>query len=298
MPGSIFDSCAYISPCLTGSGSEGTPLAAGNLVAVAGPDIGQAPRLTSSCGGVSEYNCPVGNGDANNYAAAVYLYYADLTLEQNVGPTATNVSGELATAPVVSGTSDVAFSASDAGAGVYQAVFTIDGHIVQRTVVDRDGGRCADVGGTTDGSPAFLYLQPCLPSVSVDVPFDTSAVANGAHRLLVTVTDAAGNSAPVLDRELAVSNIAGSGAASDRPAKRIGRRWAGFSRRVLAWDDECPTHGALRPSRDRPGEGLTGAGGQPIAGAQIDVQASPAYAGAATVALTGPRTAGGTAPSR
>ena len=127
-------------------------------------------------------------------------------LEQTAGPTATNVSGELTTAPSVRGTSDVAFDASDPGSGVYEAVFAVDGRVVQSTVVDDNGGRCRDVGGTSDGRPAFLYVQPCKPSVSVDVGFDTTRVSDGAHHLIVSVIDAAGNSAPVLDREITVAN--------------------------------------------------------------------------------------------
>ena len=37
-----------------------------------------------------------------------------------------------------------------------EAVFTIDGQVVQSTVVDANGGRCHDIGGTSDGRPAFL----------------------------------------------------------------------------------------------------------------------------------------------
>ena len=136
----------------------------------------------------------------------MYLYAADIVLEQTVGPTASNVSGELATAPAVRGTSDVAFDASDPGSGVYEAVFSLDGQTVQTTVLDGNGGHCQNVGGTSDGLPAFLYTQPCAPSVSVDVPFDTTGISNGTHHLIVSAIDAAGNSAPVLDREITVSN--------------------------------------------------------------------------------------------
>ena len=133
-----------------------------------------------------------GTGDPNGYAAVVYLYAADIILEQSAGPSASNVSGELASAPAVSGTSDVTFSASDPGAGVYEAMFSVDGKVVQSTVPDENGGRCRNVGQTTDGLAAFLYLQPCPPSESVDVPFDTTAVSNGAHHLIVSVLDAGG----------------------------------------------------------------------------------------------------------
>ena len=108
---------------------------------------------------------PRNRGDPNGYAAAIYLYAADLTLEQTAPPTASDVSGELASASVLSGTSDVVFSASDPGSGVYEALVSVDGQVVQRTVLDEDGGRCRTVGDATDGLPAFLYLQPC-PAVS------------------------------------------------------------------------------------------------------------------------------------
>ena len=38
------------------------------------------------------------------------------------------------------------------------------------------------------------------------MPFDTTGLSNGAHHLVVSVLDAAGNSAPVLDREIDVDN--------------------------------------------------------------------------------------------
>jgi hypothetical protein len=286
----VFDECLFSEEC-HGVGDLTQPQAVSNRVVVPTANRGTSLYLNVSCGaGLPGNECRGGFGDPNNYAAAVYLYAADLTLEQNTGPAATNVSGELATAPVVGGTSDVAFSASDAGSGVYQAVFTVDGHVVQRTVVDRNGGRCADIGGTSDGSPAFLYLQPCLSSVSVDVPFDTSTVANGVHRIQLTVTDPAGNSAPVLDRQVTVSNAPGSAAASTGQPNGSGA--GGQASLAASWRGTSSTRLAVPFGRTETVDGrLAGAGGQPIAGAQIDVQISQAYAGAAALALTGPRTA-------
>src|SRR6202043_398976 len=131
---------------------------------------------------------------------------ADFTLEQTSGPTAGNVGGDLASASAVNGTSDVTFSASDPGSGVYEAVLSIDGHVLQNTVLNENGGRCKNVGQTTDGLPAFLYVQPCPASVSAAVGFDTTKVSDGAHHLVVSVIDAAGNAAPVLDRTITVAN--------------------------------------------------------------------------------------------
>ena len=92
--------------------------------------------VRASYGGSAGYECPSGQGDANNYAAALYLYAADLTLEQNAGPSVSTVGGDLATAPVVSGTSDLTFNATDPGAGVYEAVFTVDGKVVRTSTID------------------------------------------------------------------------------------------------------------------------------------------------------------------
>ncbi|HYM44909.1 MAG TPA: carboxypeptidase-like regulatory domain-containing protein [Solirubrobacteraceae bacterium] len=214
----------------------------------------------------------------------MYLYAADVKLEQEVGPTATNVTGELANAPSVRGISDIAFDASDPGSGVYQAVFSVDGQIVQRTTVDENGGRCVDVGGTADGLPAFLYTQPCKPSASVDVPFDTTRASDGSHRLLVTVTDPAGQSAPVLDRVLTIANPPPAGApngtnASAQVSLSVG--WAGTRKARLT-----SSYGRAHTIAGR----LTGPGGAPIAGAQIDCTATPAYAGAKTVTIACPKT--------
>ncbi len=166
------------------------------------------------------------------------------------------------------GSSDIAFAASDPGSGVYEALFSVDGQIVQRTVLDENGGRCRDVGQTTDGLPAFLYVQPCPASLSVDVPFDTTTVANGAHHLVVSVIDAAGNSAVVLDRDVTVSNPLPPGVpgppngrnASAHAALSV--RWRTTSRERLvarygrAQTIDGPPHGARRRadrrSADRP----------------------------------------------
>jgi hypothetical protein len=81
--------------------------------------------------GISEdYECPAGPGDANGYAAVVYLYAADVTLEQNEGPLAKETSGPLATEATVQGTSDVTFNATDPGAGVWEVTFQVDGKLV------------------------------------------------------------------------------------------------------------------------------------------------------------------------
>jgi hypothetical protein len=192
------------------------PLAAINRVGVPGANVGSHVHLSASCEGVKGVECPAGHGDINGYAAVVDLFAADVVLEQNQGPAAKEVSGPLATEKPVAGTSDLVFNASDPGAGIWEAMFSVDGKVVQSTVPNEAGGRCHEVGQSTDGLPGFLYLQPCPQTEDVDVPFDTTVVGNGIHHLVVSVIDPAGNSAPVLDREIDVEN--GPPAAPPSPA--------------------------------------------------------------------------------
>jgi hypothetical protein len=248
--------------------------------------LGTHIYLNVSCGGMPGSSCQYGTGDANHYAAAVYLYAADIVLEQGAGPTASHVSGELASAPAVSGTSDVAFDASDPGAGVWETLFSVDGKVVQSTVPDEAGGRCHNVGQTTDGLPAFLYLQPCPQVESVDVPFDTTAVSNGPHHLIVSVVDPAGNAAPVLDREINVNNPIPAHPGPPNGTNASGQailtaRWASTAKARLtrAWGQSETITGRL-----------TAPGDVPIAGAAIDLVATPQYTGSKPLTMVSPRT--------
>lgn len=277
----ILDECLYTRGCL-GRGTVGQPLAENNRL-ISTSKLSNLD-IRTSCGVDPGQECKKTPGDANGYAAAIYLYAADILLEQTAGPTATNVTGELATAPSVRGTSDVAFNATDPASGVYEAVFTIDGQVVQRTVVDDNNGRCRDAGGTSDGRPAFLYVQPCKGSVSVDVPFDTTRVSDGAHHLVVSVIDAAGNSAPVLDRAITIANpppVGGPNGTNASTRATLAAGWAGSKKARIA--------GAYGHAHTIAGR-LTAPGGASIVGAAIDCTATPAYQGARAVAMGCPRT--------
>ncbi|HEX3510470.1 MAG TPA: hypothetical protein VHT27_05140 [Solirubrobacteraceae bacterium] len=302
---SVFEECVYALGCTSGLGVPGVPLAPGNRVEVPAANRGSALYAVAACGGVSEYKCKEAQGDANNYAAVVYIYASDITLEQGQGPAASAPAGELATAATVSGTADLTFTATDPGAGVYAAQISVDGQLVQTVPLDENGGRCRDVGQTADGLHAFLYVEPCLRSLSADVGLDTTALTNGAHHLVVTVLDAAGNSAVVLDREIVVANAgsspgggggAGAGAgtapapagpvpvpngtnASSPAVLRAG--WVGARGRRL----ELPYGRAAEASGQ-----LTTPAGAPIQGASIEVSSTPAAAGSHTVALAPVRT--------
>ncbi len=278
-----FDSCIYALGCER-EGDLSRPLSSANRVVVPARNLGSQMDINVYCGGVPSHECQAGKGDANGYAAAIYLYAADILLEQTTGPTAANVTGELATAPSVRGSSDVAFSATDPASGVYEAVFAIDDQVVQRTIVDENGGRCRDLGGAGDGRPAFLYVQPCKASVSVDVPFDTTRVPDGAHHLVVSVIDAAGIGAPVLDRAITIANpppVGGPNGSNASTQATLVAAWVGSKKARIASSYGHPHTIAGR---------LTAPGGAPISGAAIDCAATAAYQGAKPVAPACPRT--------
>jgi hypothetical protein len=279
-----FGECLYVLGC-SGKGVVGQPQSNENQLVVPSANLGPHLYVRTSCWGNSEVSCPDKSSDANGYASVVYLYAADLTLEQDGPPTASDVSGELASNPTLAGTTDLAFSASDSGSGVYQAVFSVDGQVVQTTPLDENEGHCKDVGETSDGLPAFLYVQPCLASVSADVGFDTTRVANGEHHLVVSVTDAAGNSATVLDRNVTIDN-------PPPPGGPNGTNASAEATLAVAWKATRHTRltsafGAAHTIVGR----LTGAGGTPIGAAQVDVLSTLDYAGALTAAMPSVTTA-------
>jgi hypothetical protein len=279
-----FGFCVSGMQCPFGVGNFTEPLASVNRLVVPANSLGTHLFVDASCVGESGFACPSAKGDADGDAVAVDLFAADLTLEQSEGPSASDVGGELASAPAVQGQSDLTFDASDPGSGVYEAVFSVDGRVVQRTVLDSNGGRCDDAGQTSDGLPAFLYVLPCPRSVSADVPFDTSSVSNGVHHLVVSVTDAAGNAAPVLDKSVTIDNPPPPGAPNGTNATTqaaLSVRW-----RDTAKASAVSSYGRAQTIVGR----LTGPTGVPIVGAAIDLRASPDYAGAAPVQMTSPRT--------
>lgn len=285
-PEAAFDECTFTLGC-SAQGDPTQPFSPANLVVAPADSLGTHLYLNVNCGYVPGHICQPNAGDANGFAAVLYLFATDLTLEQPEGPRASNVGGELAGAPTVSGESAVTFDATDPGSGVYEALFSVDDEVVQRTPLDDNGGRCRDVGQTTDGRPAFLYLQPCLDSVSADASLDTTKLANGTHHVAVSVIDAAGNAAPVLDRTVTVDNPPAPGA----PGPPNGTNASAQASMSVRWNATRRTglltgFGTVRSLSGR----LAAPGGTPIAGANVEVLATPAYGGARPAAMGSVRT--------
>ena len=142
-------------------------------------------------------------------------------LLQNVSsPTGSGFSGSLLS-PGAHGTADVDFTASDPGGpGVYQVTVLIDGTVMYQGTPNTNGGECASAGtDPSSGALIFDYQQPCPTSESVDVPVDTTGLADGVHQLQVKVMDVAQNTSTVIDTPISTANrttpsSAGSSSAS------------------------------------------------------------------------------------
>lgn len=305
--------CVYSLNCRR-VGEFAEPMSLRNILAIPRANLGNHFYVTAACGGLSGYMCEAGQGDPSGNSVVVYLYAADLTLEQEAQPTLTpgTLGGELATAPKVSGTASVTFEASDSGSGIYQAIVEVDEKTVGSTTLDSNGGHCVDVGQTTDGLPAFLYLQPCAPVVSADVPLDTTVLPNGMHHIVVSVTDAAGNRTVVLDRKVEVANasspiapstsaITQSTGGASSPVRVAGSAGVGSpngspstSQVVLSvhWQSNGKAAIVGRWGRSQAIAGkLTSATGVPISGAEVEVAATPSAQGAHASNLGTVRTA-------
>lgn len=139
-------------------------------------------------------SCPANGG----LDAGVYVSTAEIALANTATPAASGFAGTLLS-PDAQGTQELTFLASDPGGpGVYLVVVQIDGKPVYSGTPNTNEGRCVPIG-ESDGTLMFDHMQPCRTSESVDLPINTTTLANGQHTLKVTVEDAAQNASVVYD---------------------------------------------------------------------------------------------------
>jgi hypothetical protein len=311
----VFDECVASFSCpLGGIGDRREVRSVKNIVAVPPENLATHLYVNSSCGGQLGFRCPEGKKDTDGYAAVVYLYAADSVLEQVAQPTIApgTVGGELATSLKLSGTVSVTFEASDSGSGIYEAIVEVDERTVGSTMLDSNGGHCANVGQTTDGLPAFLYLKPCAPVVNADVPLDTASLSNGAHHVVISVADAAGNRTVVVDRKIEVVNatpvmtspsstvtqaaggVAAPPSVGGLTVATVPNGSPSTTQAVLSahWRSSAKTTIVGRWGRAQTITGrLTSAKGVPISGAAVEIAATPSTQGAHASAVGTTRTA-------
>jgi hypothetical protein len=196
----VADQCNQAYGC-SSVGTTSSPLATANMVSSGQLTGGTGIDASAACGGGG--TCPTTGGPP---AAAIYVYGADITLRDASNPSVASVQGGLVGGGTLSGTQNVSFTATDTGSGVYSAVFEVDGGQTPRRVLDSNGGRCADLGGTSDATHAFGYVVPCKLSVSPSLGFDTTQLNAGSHHLRIIVDDASGNTTVAYDGQITVNN--------------------------------------------------------------------------------------------
>ena len=304
----VFDQCAAYTGCAE-VGDPGVPMSSANLVEVPSGNLSGAIHIyvNASCGGDLNASCPaIGSG----YSVWVNLYAADITLADDSPPTASDVGGSLAAGGTLSGVGDISFSASDTGSGLYEAVFLVDGKAVSKQLLNPGDESCRNVGGTSAGTHAFLYPQPCPLALTDDLSFNTALAPEGSHLLTVQLLDAAGNATTILNRQVTIDNQPasiptsttapgtpigpGSPLALRGPANgtnasdeaTLAARWVGARGAKAAKATLTGRYGA----RERITGRLTSSAGLAISGASIDADETPAYEGARTVPLAGVRT--------
>jgi hypothetical protein len=182
-----------------GSLGAGTYVAwngAGNTVSFSNPAVlgaQNALRLGMRCAGEGGRTCadPAGN-------AFLRLYQASIITYDGSDPAVENVGGSLLSPGPKDGTETLTYNASDTGSGLYRAIVDVDGRTLWSTVLDGNGGRCADVDATNNNPYEFGHRQPCKLAInSGEVSIDTRALAEGERSVRVRIEDATGNHANV-----------------------------------------------------------------------------------------------------
>jgi hypothetical protein len=281
----VFFQCASgLTPCANGTN---------DFAGVLGIPGGRGGNLylSAGCGGATGYTC--NSGGSEGAWSLVRLWWANLLLSSEATPSASAVGGTLLT-PNAQGTAELTLNAADPGGpGVYSVTVQIDGKTVYSGTPNSNGGKCVPVG-TSGAALMFDYSQPCPASESVDLPINTTPLADGQHTLKIAVQDAAGNSAVVYDGTISTKQPAenslgaqhGPGTSTPAPlapavpngttASRTAQLTLGLKRRIT----RTYAQRAVRVTGR-----LLDAHGHPIAGATLDVLQQ--VSGSASLAVIG-----------
>ena len=207
-PGPAYDGPDVIAACQQGTApcQSGGPVSGTFPIAHPGGTSIFTPALCVSSSGA----CPATGGTGIN--AEVAITRAQIELSVDATPTGRNFSGSLLSRGA-RGMADLVFTASDPGAtggfgpGVYGVTVQLDGRTVYSGVPDSYRGECVALGtDPATGGLMFDHGQPCAPLAKLKIPVQTSALSDGRHQLVVTMSDAAGEVATVLHRSITTFN--------------------------------------------------------------------------------------------
>lgn len=122
---------------------------------------------------------------ATSLPSGYAIYQAQITLSDDVDPSVGPLDGDLLHRYTpIGGAGTVGLSASDLGGGVERADLLVDGAVVASAGMEGRAAGCRR---------PFVAVVPCPLATSIELPLDTTRLADGVHRVQALVTDAGGN---------------------------------------------------------------------------------------------------------
>lgn len=165
------------------------------------------------------------------------VFGGKVNLVDNQSPTATIGVGGLRGDDVLRGVERVSFSARDGQTGMYRGRLLVDG--VAQPWFSLDGGNasCRDVNPRNADDYEFGRMRPCAAAIDAVAELNTTKLKEGAHNVRLVVEDASGRSARLLDRDVAVDNIAPPAATVAPRVEGLAKDGEALTAVPAVWDD-------------------------------------------------------------
>ncbi len=148
--------------------------------------------------------CAANGGNTCNGTASARLFVNEVTFRDPTNPSSSGVAGSLLNSSPgnpLSGTVDVTANAYDAGSGVRYFALDLDGAQVSKTL-----DQC---------QTPYDRQVPCPVTASGNLRLDTTTIADGTHSAKVLAVDASGATTVMWDGQLIVGNSPTRGPGSD-----------------------------------------------------------------------------------
>jgi hypothetical protein len=138
----------------------------------------------------------------------------------DAAPPIGSATGDLLSAPVLTGQKSVTIDATDVGGGLHTARIVVDGEVRASTGVG--DVRCRDIDTSNVDQYEFNTIRPCPLHDTVSVALDSTQLSEDAyHNVRVQVVDAGGNATNIAQRTVGVDNQPLSHEFFDRSTRRF-----------------------------------------------------------------------------
>ncbi len=177
------DRCGGLSNTCTAVGSPSDPLGAGNLLDRTPPNPLSKWGFYLSCGRYrsDDTDCRA----TSPISAEATMWRSETTLLDDDWPAFPAApAGSLLDGGTLSGLQRVSTIATDKGGGIASTALEVDGQVVTSATFGDTAGNCR---------APYTTRVPCPGTASGTLTLDTAQLGDGAHRLRVLATDAAGN---------------------------------------------------------------------------------------------------------